>query len=74
MAEEKMNNLLSFEEFDHLQTQKKPNNLTEVGGFSVFEKASPKQAAARKKFLEMISKKKAKSTKAECYTCSKDKK
>lgn len=69
-----MNNLLSFEEFDHLQAIKKPNELTEVGGFSVLEKASPKQLAARKKFLEMISKKKAKSDKPECKACSKDKK
>lgn len=74
MAKERMNNLLTFKEFDHLQTIKKPNELTEVGGFSVLEKVSPKQAAARKKFLEMIAKKKAKSAKTGCNTCSKDKK
>jgi hypothetical protein len=119
MAKEKMNNLLGFIEYDHLQTVKKPNNLTEIGGFSMLEKysikelvnlarqktgkstdellnmtteqlketcisnisekkASPKQLAARKKFMEMISKKKgktpAKDEREGCYKCSREKK
>jgi len=121
MAKERMNNLLRFTEYDHLQSIKTPNNITEIRGFSVlenytvkeliklakenssnseqellgmkinelkklavgykeeieinnpylYEKASPKQIAARKRFLEMINKKKKKPVDDKCHKCSK---
>lgn len=118
----KLNNMIKFTEYDHLQPKQKPTSRTEIGGFAVLEglsvkeliklasektgmskkelkeytpkklksligikkgkgdedeggsigeslvfekKASPKQVAARKRFMEMINSKKKKPAKEE---------
>jgi len=43
MAKEKINNLLKFEEYDHLQPHQKPTKKTEIGGFAVLEGLSVKE-------------------------------
>lgn len=68
MAKDKINNLLKFEEFDHLQPKQKPTKKTEIGGFAVLEGVSVKEliklAAAKtgksKKELKEMSPKKLK--------------
>lgn len=39
----KINNLLKFEEYDHLQPKQKPTKKTEIGGFAVLEGVSVKE-------------------------------
>jgi len=68
MAKDKLNNLLKFTEYDHLQPKQKPTKKTEIGGFAVLEEVSVKelikQAAAKtgktKKELKNLSAKKLK--------------
>lgn len=68
MAKDKINNLLKFEEYDHLQPKQKPTKKTEIGGFAVLEGLSVKElvklAAAKtgksKKELKDLSAKKLK--------------
>ena len=43
MAKDKINNLLKFEEYDHLQPHQKPTKKTEIGGFAVLEGCSVKE-------------------------------
>lgn len=42
----KLNNLLKFTEYDHLQPKQKPTAKTEVGGFAVLEKKSIEELLA----------------------------
>ena len=68
MAKDKLNNLLKFTEYDHLQPKQAPTKKTEIGGFAVLEEVSVKdlikQAAAKcgksKKELKNMSPKKLK--------------
>ena len=68
MVKDKLNNLLKFTEYDHLQPKQTPTKKTEIGGFAVLEEVSVKelikQAAAKsgksKKELKNLSAKKLK--------------
>lgn len=40
MSKERINNLLKFTEYDHLQPKQKPTSRTEIGGFAVLESLS----------------------------------
>lgn len=68
MSTEKLNNLIKFTEYDHLQPKQKPTNRTEIGGFSVLEGLSVKElvklasekSGMRKKELKEFSPKKLK--------------
>lgn len=64
----KIENLLKFEEYDHLQPKQKPTKKTEVGGFAVLEglsvkeliKLAAKKSGKPKKELKNLSPKKLK--------------
>ena len=68
MAKEKLNNLLKFTDYDHLQPIQKPTKKTEIGGFSVLEgysvkellKLASKNSGKSKKELKELSPKKLK--------------
>jgi hypothetical protein len=53
----KLNNLLKFTEYDHLQPKQKPTKKTEIGGFAVLEGISVK------KLLKLAAEKTGKSKK-----------
>jgi len=64
----KINNLLKFEEYDHLQPHQKPTKKTEIGGFAVLEgysvkdliKLAAQKSGKTKKELKNLSPKKLK--------------
>jgi len=68
MSKDKLNNLLKFTEYDHLQAKQSPTKKTEIGGFAVLEGASindmiklaRKETGMSKKELAKLSPKKLK--------------
>lgn len=68
MSKDKLNNLLKFTEYNHLQSKQSPTKKTEIGGFAILEDASindmiklaRKETGMSKKELAKLSLKKMK--------------